>query len=55
MFQVGQAGGLDLSGKVTFSPTESIFSWEQSADTCNEMMGISSPILYVAICEKGRF
>lgn len=55
MFQVGQAGGLDLSGKVTFSPTESIFSWEQSADTCNEMMGISSPILYVAICEKGQF
>lgn len=55
MFQVGQAGGLDLSGKVTFSPTESIFSWEQNADTCNEMMGISSPILYVAICEKGQF
>lgn len=54
MFQVGLDRGLDLSKKVTFSLAEGIFSWEQSADTCNEMMGISSPILYVVTCENGQ-
>lgn len=51
-FEVGLAGGLDLSEQVKFRLAEGIFSWEQSADACNEMMGISSSILYVVICEK---